>query len=300
MFRKLLLVGLFFIPFLSYGQFLSVCDRTPQVRDAIMKKTAQIDPSIECSDDDLMVLVVSEFELLNLEEEDITSLKAGDFSGLSSLRGLYLEDNEITTLPRGVFSGLSSLEDIYLSKTKLITLPEGIFSGLSSLKHLKLSENKLTTLPQDIFSGLSSLAVLYLSRNQLKTLPEGIFSGTPSLRYLSLERNQITSLPEGIFSGLSLWQLSLSENYLTSLPESIFSGLSKTKPENPFSPRISLTVDTLPDEQTLSRLESTHGNKVEVWYDVYRGSARQVWRAGVSFEEGSSPSSFNTTQVMKK
>ena len=42
----ILLLSLFFIPLVSYGQsqFLSVCDRTPEVRDAIMEKITLMDP----------------------------------------------------------------------------------------------------------------------------------------------------------------------------------------------------------------------------------------------------------------
>ena len=144
MFRKLLLIiSLFFMPFLSYGQFLSVCERTPQVRDIIMAKTALIDPSIECSDDDLMKLVLSEFEELIMVGQGITSLKIGDFSGLSSLRVLSLYNNKLTTLPKGVFSELSSVTSLALSSNQLTTFPEGVFYGLSSLEIINLSNNPL-------------------------------------------------------------------------------------------------------------------------------------------------------------
>ena len=73
---KKLLIGLFFIPLLSYGQeFVSVCDRTPQVRKVIMRNIGYIDSSIRCWDDDLIKLILPEIGGLKLLREGITSFK---------------------------------------------------------------------------------------------------------------------------------------------------------------------------------------------------------------------------------
>lgn len=55
-----------FIPLFSYGQgeFLSVCDRTLRVREVIMEKVAQMDPDVECSDDDVMPFFLAEINSL--------------------------------------------------------------------------------------------------------------------------------------------------------------------------------------------------------------------------------------------
>ena len=112
-----LLCCVLLIPILSYGQeFVSVCDRTPQVRDAIMEVVHEIDESIECSDDEVLSLILSEITALSdpfnrrLESKEITSLKVGDFSGFTSLKVLYLNGNRLTALPQSIFSGLTSLK----------------------------------------------------------------------------------------------------------------------------------------------------------------------------------------------
>ena len=169
-------VILLLTPVFSYGQFVSVCDRTPQVRDAIMEKAAVIDSEIECQDDDLLELILPVIEFLDLTGKNITSLKLGDFSGLTSLHSLALTENNLTALP------------------------PGIFAGLVLLVFLNLDDNNLTALPPDIFSGLSSLMVLYLDDNELTALPPGIFTGT-FLRELTLQRNKLSTLPPGIFEG---------------------------------------------------------------------------------------------------
>ena len=199
-----------------------VSDRTPQVRDAIVAAVPGVNSS-----KDVTAAHLSSISLLNLKEKSITSLKTGDFDGLTSLATLLLDQNQLTTLPEGVFNGLSALTKLELYHNQLTTLPEGVFSGLSALTKLELYHNELTALPEGVFSGLSALTELILGSNQLSTLPEGIFSGLSALTEIYLYGEQLTSLPEGIFSGLSaLSRLNLGANQLTTLPEGIFSGLS--------------------------------------------------------------------------
>ena len=218
----IILMAVMLWSFSAYGQFISVCDRTPQIRDAIMEKVAEIDSSIECQDDDLLQIILSEIKTLNLIYVGITSLKLGDFSGLSSLEILFIKRNK-TSLPPGIFDGLSSLKTLVLMQNKLTSLPPGIFDGLP-LKSLGLNVNDFASLPPDIFSGLSSLESLFLGGNKLTSLPPGIFSGLSSLRELVLQSNELTSLPPDIFSDLSsLETLNLKNNQITYLPPDIFS-----------------------------------------------------------------------------
>ena len=98
-----------------------ICDRTPQVRDAILKLL----PVDDCA-------LVTEAHLSSITSLDlenrgrpIRALQGVDFSGLSSLRDLSLHNNSLSTLPEGVFSGLSSLQNLPLYNNSLSTLPEG-------------------------------------------------------------------------------------------------------------------------------------------------------------------------------
>ena len=164
---------------------------------------------------------------LDLSSASITSLQAGDFSGLPALTRLLLEDNQLSSLPAGVFAGLSALTDLHLYANRLNSVPSDVFAGLSSLVALHLSINPLSSVPADVFAGLSSLRVLDLQLNQLSSLPEGVFSGLSSLRLLFLNGNQLSSLPADVFAGLSALEvLQLFDNQLSSLPEGVFSGLS--------------------------------------------------------------------------
>ena len=83
----------------SHGQqnvaleFTPVCDRTPQVRDAIVALVPGID---DCKD--VTAAHLSLINNLNLSEQNITTLKAGDFDGLSSLDSLALYKNRLSSL----------------------------------------------------------------------------------------------------------------------------------------------------------------------------------------------------------
>ena len=63
---------------------------------------------------------------LNLSDEGITALKAGDFAGLTSMNALHLNDNPLTRLPPGIFDGLPALSSLYLDDTDLAELPAGL------------------------------------------------------------------------------------------------------------------------------------------------------------------------------
>ena len=210
-----------------------VCDRTPEVRDEIVRRIPGVSDCADVTEEHLAAFQGS----LSLYgpfngffagyPDPIKELKEGDFSGLTSLRSIIIGRNELSTLPKGIFSGLAALLSLSIVSNQTSSLPEGIFSGLSSLSSLSLRDNKLTTLPEGIFSGLSSLQVLYLNDNQMTTLPEGTFAGLPALVVLSLDRNRLSRLPPGVFAGLSsLRWLRLDGNELSRLPEGLFSGLT--------------------------------------------------------------------------
>ena len=200
-----------------------ICGRTAAVQTRILSAIQDVTDCAEVTDNHLAGIS----GLLNLSNRGITSLRANDFSGLSSLQVLHLDGNSLSTLPDGVFSDLSSLQRLSLSENSLSTLPDDVFTGLSSLQVLHLDGNSLSTLPDGVFTGLSSLQNLWLYDNDLSTLPDGVFSDLSSLQRLSLSENSLSTLPDGVFTDLSsLQRLSLSENSLSTLPDGVFTDLS--------------------------------------------------------------------------
>ena len=57
----------------------------------------------------------------------MTSLPAGIFDDLTSLRRLYLKDNRLTALPAGIFDKLSALEEVILTYNGDSQLDSGLF-----------------------------------------------------------------------------------------------------------------------------------------------------------------------------
>ena len=201
--------------------FTGVCNRTPQVRDAIVA-AAGVDDCSQVTEEHLAVI-----RTISLPVSNINSLKSGDFGGLSNLRTLILFRNDLSSLPSGIFDDLTSLIDLNISFNDLSSLPSGIFDDLTTLKNLDLRDNKLSSLSAGIFDELDNLESLTLINNELSSLSAGIFDELNNLRGLSLNDNELSSLPESIFDELNnLINLNLSSNDLSSLPSGIFDELT--------------------------------------------------------------------------
>ena len=201
--------------------FVSVCDRTPQVRDAIVAALPNVSDCANVTAADLATITS-----LNIPNQNITALKEGDFNGLTVLEQLYLYENALSSLPAGIFDDLTALTRLSLSNNALSSLPAGIFDDLTALEELYLYKNALSSLPARIFDDLTALEELYLYKNALSSLPAGIFDDLTALEHLWLSNNEL-SLPAGIFDDLTaLEYLSLSNNKLSSLPVGIFEGLT--------------------------------------------------------------------------
>ena len=199
-----------------------ICGRTEEVRDALVALIPGVSDCAAVTDADLAAITGS----LDVSNQSISDLKAGDFNGLTQLQLLYLFDNQLTTLPVGVFAGLTQLRTLFLDNSGLTTLPVGVLAGLTRLEILWLNHNKLTTLPGGVFDGLTQLRRLYLNNNQLNTLPDDVFAGLTSLIELDLNNNELNTLPVGVFAGLTaLTQLQLNDNKLETLPVEVFAGL---------------------------------------------------------------------------
>ena len=214
---RLLLIVAGLPALLSQAQTVDICDRTSQVRDAILQALEADDCAAVDSEG------MAGVETLDLRSKGLTALQAGDFDGLTGLRNLTLRGNQLTALPDGVFNGPTNLQNLLLDDNQFASLPAGMFNGLASLQGLGLGGNQLTTLPDSVFDSLTSLRQLYLNNNEFTTLPADVFNGLTGLQTLSLPENPLTALPDGVFHGLtSLQELVLERNQLTSLPAGVF------------------------------------------------------------------------------
>ena len=204
-----------------------VCDRTPQVRDALVERIKGFSDDRVSACSDITMAHLSSVPSLWLAGADISALQANDFDGMTSLKTLLLGSNSLSELPEGIFSELSNLEWLTLGANNLSQLPEEVFGSLTDLTFLDLSHNNLSSLSEGIFGRLNNLRDLDLTSNSLTSLAERSFQGLSNLRMLCLAYNDLNTLPAGIFQGLtSLERLFLTATSLSELPETVFQGLN--------------------------------------------------------------------------
>ena len=234
----------------------NICNRTPEVRDALLESIAG---GVTCS-------TVTDAQLADVNRLEVdgysrTSIAPSDFAGLSSLTKLQISNSrQLTTLPANAFRELTDLTgftELNLSSNRIETidsdafdgltfagvgylilkdnainsLPLGSFSDVAGVKRLNLTDNRITgNHVSGLADGLTELEQLYLIRNHIKVLPAGSFEGLAMLTVLRLQHNGLTILEANTFSGLTaLRALDLTGNALQELPAGIFSDLGNLK-----------------------------------------------------------------------
>ncbi len=214
---------------------------------------------------------------LYLRNNQIESLPANIFQGLTGLTLLLLDRNNLTELDEDIFDGLTSLNYLYLYNNELASLHEDVFEGLDAMIRLLLHGNNLVALPADVFDPFDdSLTYLYLHNNEIQTLPDDVFDGLTSLQRLYLDNNELSSLETNLFDPLggSLQRLRLNGNEIAALHEDMFDGLAGLQwlylHENDIS---SLHAEIFDGLTALTRL-LLHQNKIQsLDADVFDGLA---------------------------
>ncbi|MXW18572.1 MAG: hypothetical protein F4123_04665 [Gemmatimonadetes bacterium] len=177
-----------------------ICRRTAQVRDRILLLLKHRHKyKGDCSgvtDADLAKLTG-----LDVDDAGITSVRTGDFAGLSRVSRLSLTDNRLTSLPAGIFDGMNSLGELRLSDNRLSSSLTGVFVDLPDLQELALYDNSLNDLPFDDLEDLPRLSKLYWGGNpghryEVQVLPLRLNVGAGNVEYrVRLKRPPGTSDP---------------------------------------------------------------------------------------------------------
>ena len=197
-----------------------MCDRTPQVVEAIVAETG----AAAC--DDVTDALLAGVTRLDLSNKAIPALKGHDFKGLVNLENLFLGGNELVVLPAAVFADLFDLTWLSLDYNQLTELQPTVFRGLANLRRLELRHNRISDLPDDLFSGLGGLEELLLCCNEITEIRSGVFRGLSRLRWLLIQSNRLTDLPADVFADLpELEWLVLGYNELGNLPAGFFANL---------------------------------------------------------------------------
>jgi hypothetical protein len=128
-----------------------ICNRTPQVRAAIFAALRSPCRAGNCP-------------CQSVTEKDLVRV-----------RSLSLAGTGLTTLKDGDFSGLTALEKLDLAKNRLEQLPEKIFEDLAALRELRLESNRFAQFPYSSVATLGKLRVLGTDIAPLRDMPDRIF-----------------------------------------------------------------------------------------------------------------------------
>ena len=175
-----------------------ICDRTPQVQTGII---ALVTATNCATVTDTMLDGIT--SLLNLNSKGITSLRANDFDGLSSLPGLSLQSNSLTTLPAGVFKDLAQATRLNLENNKLKTAAPSVLGPMALLVQLNLVGNEFDILPAGLFSGLTKELSALNAEDQFNDNPDSDGTDRPTATakitaFLEQSGNEVTvTIPAG-------------------------------------------------------------------------------------------------------
>ena len=201
-----------------------ICSRTPQVQDAILEELARDRPGIRCNE--VTPEQLRTVKNLDMVQERVTELKAGDFEGLTNLESIDLFANRLVSLPDGIFDNTPDLKVLNLSDNEnLASLPGGIFDNTPDLKILRLSYTKLASLPGGIFDNSNNLEDLSIYDNHLESLDDDIFENLGNLKGLSIGSSNyddsirrtptLSSLPESFYGLTNLRDLYIAPNLIS-------------------------------------------------------------------------------------
>ncbi|XP_055848500.1 chaoptin isoform X1 [Episyrphus balteatus] len=165
--------------------------------------------------------------ILNLMNNELSSLGNHAFGDLEFLEVLNLSYNNISSLRRRSFQGLNSLQELDLSNNRLDQLQVEQFSNLRKLRILRIRNNHLRALPREVFMN-TRLEYLDISHNFLTVWPVPAFTDVGfTLRSIQFVANTLEYLDSSMFiNSQFLFDLNLSQNKITVLPDNTFTFLT--------------------------------------------------------------------------
>ena len=177
---------------------ISVCQRTPAVRDAIVLELAGRACEALTAED------LQHVSSLSFRGRRLTSLRPDDFQGLVNLSRLDLSGAITDIAPLAGLVGFTHLRELYLADNGVRDLSP--LANLTQIEILDLNRNAIADLAP--LAGLRRLRVFSVRGNEIEDLAP--LAGLTSLNHLDLTDNSISDLSP--LAGLDLRSLLLNDN----------------------------------------------------------------------------------------
>uniref|UniRef100_A0A0L8HEX5 G-protein coupled receptors family 2 profile 2 domain-containing protein n=1 Tax=Octopus bimaculoides TaxID=37653 RepID=A0A0L8HEX5_OCTBM len=210
---------------------------------------------------------LSNLQNLLLEDNKINNIE-GAFKGLVNLRILELRNNNITTIDEGSFQSLSNLKELYMDRNKISNIDKDGFKGLYNLKELRLVANKIVTIDGRWFQDLSNLTSLNLGYNEIIDIENGSFKNLDKLEELDLRGNGIKNNGNGSWEQLrNLKKLKLANNQISNIEKDSFKYLDSLEELDLSGNRITnIGSDSWQHLQNLKKL-NLRNNQIKEYQD---------------------------------
>ncbi len=156
---------------------------------------------------------------LNLKDNKIAAVNAGDLSDLTELQKLVLTGNPITSFHHDALLSNTKLMQLFLDGTEL-TDPPQLSGAKDSVQELRIVKADLTEIPDNYFFGIPEMRKIYLGKNKLTTAK---FGQADKLLRIELQENLLTTMPEFRATLQQLTHLLLQKNSITNIENDYFS-----------------------------------------------------------------------------
>lgn len=218
---------------------------------------------------------LGELSRLDLSNNQLVALPARFFQAVkTTLAELYLQNNSISVIPPGLFSGLSQVTVLDLSHNEVTShwIGPTTFSDMSRLMSLDLGYNKLSRIDATAFRALFTLQSLSLQHNEIESLAENAFANNRNLHTLSLSGNRLTSLDAASFSGLEVLNaLFLDNNRLLHVHPGSFANVTGLMELNLGQNRLDAVPSAISMLHSLRSLDLSYNRIREIGNASYRG-----------------------------
>ncbi|CAO1414867.1 unnamed protein product [Diamesa serratosioi] len=133
---------------------------------------------------------VNKVTSMTFSNNEITTINAKVFNGLSNVIELFLFTNSLTNIDENAFYGLENVRLMYFAQTSIKILPPNILHPLRSMKVLFFNDNGIEQIDAQLFANNRELVSIILESNRISSIAPTFMDKLNSLRFINLEGNQ--------------------------------------------------------------------------------------------------------------